>query len=89
MALGATRRAVLKLILVDGFRVVGSGLLLGLPLAFVVATPLKALLYGITAPDAEVIVVSIVLLLAAAAAASYVPTRRAASVNPVETLKVE
>ncbi|HEY6362019.1 MAG TPA: ABC transporter permease [Vicinamibacterales bacterium] len=89
MALGATRRAVLTLVLGDGFRLVGSGIVLGLAAALFVAAPLEALLYGITAPDAEVISVSLALLLDAATAASYFPTRRAVSVNPVETLRVE
>ena len=89
MALGATRGAVLRVVMGDGLRVAGWGTVAGLGGALLVTQPLRTLLYGVNGPDIGVIVVSICLMGLAAVAATYVPTRWLASVNPVDTLRVE
>jgi ABC-type antimicrobial peptide transport system permease subunit len=77
MALGATRSAVLRLILRQGLRAVAIGLALGLIGAFMFAGDLAG--YAIAS----------VLLLLAATLACWLPARRAPRVNPSDALRAE
>ena len=77
MALGATRSAVLRLILRQGLRAVAIGLALGLIGAFMFAGDLAG--YAIAS----------VLLLLAATLACWLPARRATRVNPSDALRAE
>jgi ABC-type antimicrobial peptide transport system permease subunit len=63
---------------------VAIGVVVGLVAAFA-----SSLLFGIGPLDAPTYLAALGVLLAAAAFASYVPARRAASIDPVETLKTE
>ncbi len=89
MALGATRGAVLRMMMGDGMRIVALGIAVGVSGALFVTGPVRTLLYGVDGPEIGVIIGSTLLVVAAAGAASYIPTRRLASVNPVEALRVE
>jgi ABC-type antimicrobial peptide transport system permease subunit len=91
LALGASRRAIVSLVLRHSVRLaalgIGTGLLIALPLArFLVAQVQIPTLKPFDGP-AFLIAVAIVLL--AATGAAYVPTRRAVSVNPLEILRHE
>ena len=89
IALGADRRNVLLLVLKQGFSLTLAGVLLGTALGMVAVRLIKGLLYGITSssPATYLGVVSIVSLVALAA--SFLPARRAASVDPVRSLRTE
>jgi predicted permease len=87
VALGATRRSVLRLVVGQGvwLAVVGGGL--GLAGALVTTRVLRSLLFGV-APSDPVTLLSIVALLSAAViVASWIPARRAAGVHPAEALR--
>ncbi|HEY2116219.1 MAG TPA: ABC transporter permease [Candidatus Angelobacter sp.] len=89
MALGANRGDILKMVLRQGFVLVGTGLLTGLMLAFLTALAVESLLVGVSPAD-PVTLVSVVLLLAAVGlVASYIPARRAMNVEPLRALKYE
>ncbi len=89
MALGAGSREVLGLVVGQGMRLVGIGLLLGLTGAWVLSRVLTSQLYGVSARD-PVTYVSVALLLGGVAlAASYLPARRAVRVDPMASLRSE
>ncbi len=87
MALGATRPGVRGMVLRRGLLLTGAGAAIGLLLSLPATRLLDAQLYGVTAGDPVTYVGLLVLLLAAAALASDLPARRAATVDPAETLR--
>jgi predicted permease len=89
MALGATRRATTLLILRDTARMAATGLAIGLALALVAARIETAALFGVSPLDAISIATAFCTLVLAMIAASWLPARRAASVEPIEALRYE
>jgi predicted permease len=89
MALGADRLDVVRLILKQGMLLTGIGILIGLVLSFATTRVLAGLLYGIKADD-PLTFASVALFLGAVAFIScYVPARRAASIDPMKSLRAE
>ena len=89
MALGADRLDVVRLILKQGMRLTGIGIVLGLALSFVATRVLAGLLYGIK-PGDPLTFASVSLFLGVVAFVScYVPARRAASIDPMKSLRAE
>jgi predicted permease len=89
MALGAQRGSVARLILREAARLVTFGLVGGAVAAIGGAMLIRSLLFGVTAWDAPTLVIVGVVLGVSALIASYLPARRAASLNPVEALRAE
>jgi putative ABC transport system permease protein len=89
MALGATRAAVLRLVLRQGMRAVAIGLVLGIGGAFLVSRVLNAFLFGISGNDLTSYAAACFLLAATAGIAALIPARRASLVNPMEALRTE
>jgi putative ABC transport system permease protein len=89
MALGAHCGDVLRLVIRQGMRLVGIGLLLGLAGAFFATRWLAELLYGVTPTDPETFVLVPCLLTAVALLANYLPARRATRVDPQSALRQE
>jgi putative ABC transport system permease protein len=89
LALGATRERVLAMILSDGLRMVGVGIALGIITALSLTRVLQTLLYGVSPRDPVTFVVVPGVLIVAAALACLLPARKAAAVNPVETMRTE
>jgi putative ABC transport system permease protein len=89
MALGAEPRQVSTAILAEGLRLVVLGLVLGVAGSEIVMRALKSLLYGVAATDAWVLAASTFVLLLVAVAASYLPARRASTIDPVSALRYE
>jgi macrolide transport system ATP-binding/permease protein len=89
MALGAARSAVAGLILKDAGRLVAIGVALGAVCSVGAAVLAKKLLFGTEAWDATTLVGVAVVLGVSAMVASWLPARRAASVNPVDALRAE
>jgi putative ABC transport system permease protein len=87
MALGASVRDVLRLVVRQGMRMVAVGMALGLAGAFVLTRALASLLLGVGATDAVTYAGVTGLLLAVAVLACYVPARRAARVDPLVALR--
>ena len=89
MALGAGRGDILKMILRQGLVLVGTGVIAGLVLSFFAARGFGALLVGVS-PSDPVTLISVALLLAVVGlVASYIPARRAMSIEPLRALKYE
>jgi ABC-type antimicrobial peptide transport system permease subunit len=89
MALGAQRGAVYRLILGQAGFVAAVGIVVGLGCAVPAAALLRGLLFGVQSWDVPTPIGVAVVLGICALLASYLPARRAASVNPVEALRAE
>ena len=89
MALGAQRGSVYKLIMQQAGWLTGMGLAIGLVFSVGASLLIRSLLFGVEAWDAATLGTVAVLLLLVSLAASFLPARRAASVNPVEALRAE
>ena len=88
-ALGASRRAILELVMGQGMTLVLVGVAIGLGGAAVVSRGLGTLLYGVAPLDPITYLAGTLLLLLVAAIACGVPARRAASIDPAVTLRTE
>ncbi len=89
MALGAGRASVYKLILGEAGRLTAVGLMVGIAGSLIATTLLRTMLFGARSWDPLTLIAVAVVLGGSALVASYVPARRAASVNPVEALRTE
>jgi macrolide transport system ATP-binding/permease protein len=89
MALGAQRSSVYALVMRQAGWLTGAGLAIGLVCSVGSSLLIRSQLFGVQAWDAWTLSCVAVLLGLASMAASFVPARRAASVNPVEALRAE
>ena len=89
MALGATRKDILGLVLALGFRLTIYGVLLGLGGALALTRWMESLLHGVSAADAGVFISVAAGLCAVALAASFLPARRAMQLQPNQVLRCE
>ena len=89
LALGAQRYDVLRLIVLQGMRFVGLGLVLGLIGVVVSTRLLQSLLFGIGATDLRTMILVCVVLSVVAFVACLLPARRATLVDPVRALRAE
>ncbi|WP_263416056.1 ABC transporter permease [Terriglobus albidus] len=89
MALGAQRSSVYRLIIRQAAWLVLVGLTVGLLCSLGTSILMRRLLFGVHAWDAVTLVGVSVLLGLSSLAASFLPARRAASVDPVEALRAE
>jgi macrolide transport system ATP-binding/permease protein len=89
MALGAQRSSVYQLILGEAGRLMALGILAGSVCSVITASMMRKLLFGTAPWDAGTLGGVALVLAASALVASYIPARRAASVNPVEALRAE
>jgi putative ABC transport system permease protein len=89
MALGASRGNVVNLVLKEALLLALVGLGLGLLGAYFVGRAMQNTLYGIGSLDLGAVSAVALVLLAASLAASWIPARRAASVEPMRALRTQ
>jgi putative ABC transport system permease protein len=90
MALGAERANVLRLVIIEGLRVILAGVGVGLVLSLLLGRAVEAELWpGVKPYDPMTLASTVVLLLANGALACWIPARRAARVDPMVALRYE
>jgi len=89
LALGASAAQVVGLVLAGAARLLASGIGVGLLLAIGVARLLQSVLFGVSPLDALTLGATIATLILFALAAAARPARRAAAIDPIETLRAE
>jgi putative ABC transport system permease protein len=89
MALGAPRAGVFRMVIGEGMKLAGTGIAIGILVALGLARLMSSLLYQVSTADFETFTAVAVLLLLVALAASYIPARRATSVEPIVALRYE
>jgi putative ABC transport system permease protein len=89
LALGATRSQVSALVIRRGMAFAGAGVAIGLAITVTIGRLLESLLFGVAPTDLVTLVAAGLILLVVAAAVCAVPARRAARVDPIETLRAE
>ena len=89
MTFGAEARSIFRLIVGQGLRLSGIGVVVGLAAAFAATRVMASLLVGVKPTDAPTFVAIAVLFVAVAALASWVPARRAARLDPAVALREE
>jgi macrolide transport system ATP-binding/permease protein len=89
MALGARRSSVYQLILKEAGWLTLVGIVLGLTGSIIVGESIRSLLFNVQFWDVSIIGAVAILLVASALLASFIPARRAASVDPIQALRSE
>jgi ABC-type antimicrobial peptide transport system permease subunit len=88
-ALGARPGQLEHMFLRQGLALTGVGVAVGIVAAVALGRWMSSLLFGIGPFDPPTYVAALIVTLAAAALATYVPARRAATIDPIETLRAE
>jgi ABC-type antimicrobial peptide transport system permease subunit len=89
MALGAQRSDVLRLIVLQGMRFVGAGLVLGFIGVLFCSRLLQSFLFGIGAYDLRTMLIVALILIVVAFVACLIPARRATLVDPIHALRAQ
>src|SRR3989441_10701042 len=89
LALGASKRNVLSLVIAQGMKLALAGMAIGILAALALTRIIRSLLYGVTPTDPATFALVSLLLLAIALLACWLPARRAARVDPMEALRYE
>jgi len=89
IALGAQRREVLRMVLLESLSVAAVGLGVGIPASLAVATTLRSMLYGLSSGDPLTILVAFAGITMVTLAAAFFPAHRAASIDPMRALRME
>lgn len=88
-ALGSSPAGLLRLMALDGIRLVGFGLVLGSLGGVLMTRLLSFALYGVSPLDVETWAASLLLMFVAGAAAALIPARRATGVSPLIAIQME
>jgi putative ABC transport system permease protein len=88
-AIGAQRQDIRNLIFAEGFRLIGGGLVAGTVAALILARVLRVFLFEVEPTDPVTLIGAGLLFAGVALLACWVPTRRAASLDPLEALRSE
>jgi putative ABC transport system permease protein len=89
MAVGAESGDIRKLIVKEVGSMLIIGVLVGLPLAYLLARLSESLLFGVSASNPAIYAVGLILIAVVAVVACYVPARRATRVDPLVALRYE
>ena len=89
MALGASPSGLVKSVVYDGARLLGTSIILGIGVSVLVSRSLRGMLFGVSPTDASTYALVAVVLSGVALLACYVPARRSARIDPVNTLRAD
>ena len=88
IALGASRKDVMRLMGKRAVMLVGSAIGVGLLFSIMAGLGLSGLVFGVSPRDPSTYAAALLLIVAVSAVATYLPARRAASVDPLISLKL-
>jgi ABC-type antimicrobial peptide transport system permease subunit len=77
------------MVMKEAFGLLGIGLALGIPCAFLLSRYVSSQLFGVAAADLGTAAAASITLAAVAAAAAFVPARRASTIDPIQALRHE
>jgi predicted permease len=89
LALGATRGAVVRMVIGHGLLLTGTGLAVGIAVAWTATRAMSTMLYGVAATDAATFAAVLVTLAAVALTACALPAFRASRLDPMDVLREE
>jgi putative ABC transport system permease protein len=89
LALGAEGHDIVRLVVGDGLKLAGLGVIVGILVALPLTGLLRAFLFGVTAVDPMTFLAVSIATVLIAAAACYVPAGRALKVDPTEALRID
>jgi ABC-type antimicrobial peptide transport system permease subunit len=89
IALGAQSKTILVAVVRESALITLAGIVLGLLSSLALMRLISAVLFGVTPHDPRTLATVCMLFLAVATLASYLPARRAASIDPAQTLRSE
>jgi predicted permease len=89
MALGAQQRTVVWLVMREVLLLLGIGLAIGIPAAYLLGRYVSAQLYGVAPTDIWTAVAALITLATVALAAGLVPARKASGIDPIRALRYE
>jgi len=89
MALGAQRSNIVRMVLGQGMKLAGVGIIVGLVGAFTATQLLRGLLFGVSPVDPTTFLTVPLLLVLVALVAAWLPAKRATHIDPMEALRSE
>jgi len=89
LALGAQPSTVKRIFVLHGLALASMGVVVGLAAASALTRLMASLLFGVSALDTTTYAAVLGVLISAATLASYLPARRAATIDPIKTLRAE
>ena len=89
MALGASPSRIVTSLLAGAGRLIAAGIVCGAALTFAAERLVRSLLFGVGALDAVSLTASAALLAAVAVVAALIPARRAAAIDPMESMRAD
>ncbi|HEX8838067.1 MAG TPA: ABC transporter permease [Candidatus Acidoferrum sp.] len=89
MALGAEQGNVVWMVMRDVLRLIGFGIVMGIPAALALTRVVESQLFGLTGHDPRTLAMATVALTAVACAAGYLPALRASRLDPIKALRYE
>jgi predicted permease len=89
IALGAQQKEITAMFVKQGLWLIGLGIACGLVMAFAAMRLMSSLLFGVSSRDPWTYAATIMCIVAVSWLACYLPSRRAATVDPVDTLRTE
>jgi ABC-type antimicrobial peptide transport system permease subunit len=89
MAMGAAPGQVAGMVMRDSLKLVGMGILLGVPGAYWVGGLLRSIVVGVDVHDPATLAVALAVLAMVAGVAAWLPARRAAAIDPMTALREE
>ena len=88
MALGATPRAVVRLVVLSGLRLAAGGVVIGVAGGLLLGRAISSVLYSVGPADPPTYTTVLLVMTVVALLASYLPARRAMRLDPVSSLRI-
>jgi hypothetical protein len=89
IALGAGRTQIIRLVLAGAGKLLTLGIVIGLALTLSAERLIKSVLFGVSPLDAVSLVAAVAVLAAVSLLAAFLPARRAASIDPLDAMRIE